>query len=465
MTDLFYLTDGREELYQWDTNRYIHADGVQQVHFVQSNVQFDVNVENKKALIPNEFLQNPCPIRAYAYILVDGNYTLRDKVLKIIPRAKPTDYPYPGLDHEALANRDKADQHPISAITGLSDALAEKVDKETGKGLSTNDFTTAEKTKLAGLSNYDDTAVKQRLSTIEGKESGWDAKQDAITDLSTIRSGAALGATALQPNDPISDLAEDANHRTVTDTEKATWNAKQNALTPDVDYATPEAVQQDISDATTDMATETWVSEQGFITADDIPVLSVNGKTGVVVLTAADLGIGSVFDLKGSVATKTALPTTGNKKGDVWYVVDESVGYIWLNDGTVDRWEMLGLSIDLSNYVTTSALASALNGYVQKVTGKGLSTNDFTDAYKTKLDAAITSLAGYATEQWVEAKGYLTEHQSLSAYRTSAAQDTIDATKEAKGKMTLNGTERTVTAHTLSITDGGTTTTYTVLGV
>lgn len=30
--------------------------------------------------------------------------------------------------------------------------LANKVDKETGKGLSTNDFTDAEKTKLAGIS-------------------------------------------------------------------------------------------------------------------------------------------------------------------------------------------------------------------------------------------------------------------------------------------------------------------------
>lgn len=46
--------------------------------------------------------------------------------------------------------------------------------------------------------SYDDTAIKARVSAIEAKESGWNAKQDAITDLATIRSGAALGATALQ---------------------------------------------------------------------------------------------------------------------------------------------------------------------------------------------------------------------------------------------------------------------------
>ena len=49
----------------------------------------------------------------------------------------------------------------------LTTLLAGKVDKVTGKGLSTNDYTTEEKTKLAGLSNYDDTALSGRVSDIE----------------------------------------------------------------------------------------------------------------------------------------------------------------------------------------------------------------------------------------------------------------------------------------------------------
>lgn len=47
----------------------------------------------------------------------------------------------------------------------LSDDLNDKVDKVSGKGLSTNDFTTAEKTKLAGLQNYDDTAIRALIPT------------------------------------------------------------------------------------------------------------------------------------------------------------------------------------------------------------------------------------------------------------------------------------------------------------
>lgn len=65
--------------------------------------------------------------------------------------------------------------------------LNNKVDKVTNMGLSTNDYTTADKNKLAG-----------------------------------IEAGAEVNPTSL------SELSEDATHRTVTDTEKSTWNAKSD---------------------------------------------------------------------------------------------------------------------------------------------------------------------------------------------------------------------------------------------
>lgn len=45
-------------------------------------------------------------------------------------------------------------------ITANEQAIATKVDKVDGMGLSQESFTTVEKTKLEGLSNYDDTAIK-----------------------------------------------------------------------------------------------------------------------------------------------------------------------------------------------------------------------------------------------------------------------------------------------------------------
>lgn len=113
----------------------------------------------------------------------------------------------------------------------------DKVDKVDGKQLSTEDFTTVLKNKLDGLNNYDDTELAESLSTLradfdklvsgdtttaiktfneiiaflDGIQDSQDlssiiasieqqiaGKQDTISDLATIRSGAAKGATALQ---------------------------------------------------------------------------------------------------------------------------------------------------------------------------------------------------------------------------------------------------------------------------
>lgn len=51
-----------------------------------------------------------------------------------------------------------------TTISELETQLDTKVDKEEGKGLSSNDYTDAEKEKLASLENYDDTEIKEALS-------------------------------------------------------------------------------------------------------------------------------------------------------------------------------------------------------------------------------------------------------------------------------------------------------------
>lgn len=54
----------------------------------------------------------------------------------------------------------------IDIINDHAELIDNKVDKQTGKGLSTNDYTTTEKEKLAGLSNYDDTDVRGLISAL-----------------------------------------------------------------------------------------------------------------------------------------------------------------------------------------------------------------------------------------------------------------------------------------------------------
>ena len=68
-----------------------------------------------------------------------------------------TDNNYTTAEKSKLAGLSNYDD---TEIRGL---IAGKVDKETGKGLSTNDYTTAEKTKLANLENYNDAEIKQDI--------------------------------------------------------------------------------------------------------------------------------------------------------------------------------------------------------------------------------------------------------------------------------------------------------------
>ena len=49
--------------------------------------------------------------------------------------------------------------------TYVDEELSKKVDKVEGKGLSTNDYTNEEKTKLSNLENYDDTELREEIDT------------------------------------------------------------------------------------------------------------------------------------------------------------------------------------------------------------------------------------------------------------------------------------------------------------
>lgn len=94
-----------------------------------------------------------------------------------------------------------------------------------------------------------------------------------------------------------------------------------------------------------------------------------------------------------NISTTTVYLKTGSKS-DPDNIYDE---YIYVKS----KWELLGSQkIDLSGYVTTDALTTALSDKVDKVPDKELSTNDFTTALKTKLER----IAEGATKTIVDAE-------------------------------------------------------------
>ena len=219
-----------------------------------------------------------------------------------------------------------------TVITAHQD-ISGKVDKVSGKQLSTEDFTTALKAKLEGLSNYDDTTISNAVSSLQtqintlvsgnandainsfneiiafldGVQDTQDlagiiasieqqiaTKQDKITDLETIRSGAAKGATALQsvPSEYITESELNAKSYATT----SQLSGKQDTIT---DLAT---IRSGAALGATALQSETY---KGTVTGVKMNGTTKNPSSGVV-----DLGtiITAHQDISGK-ADKSSLAT------------------------------------------------------------------------------------------------------------------------------------------------------------
>lgn len=107
-----------------------------------------------------------------------GKILQTNKVDKVSGKALSTN-DYTNAEKSKLAGLSNYNDTQVkSDITAANTAIGQlqtrvesvdnsKVDKVSGKGLSENDYTTAEKNKLAGLSNYDDTKLKEDVEQLK----------------------------------------------------------------------------------------------------------------------------------------------------------------------------------------------------------------------------------------------------------------------------------------------------------
>jgi lysophospholipase L1-like esterase len=147
------------------------------------------------------------------------------------------------------------------------------------------------------------------------------------------------------------------------------------------------------------------------------------------------------LNYKGSVPTYNDLPTEGNLEGDVWNVTKTDVNYAW----TGTDWDPFGSSaVNIVDDLTTGGATAALSAEqgkvlkglvdtkVDKVSGKQLSTNDYTTAEKNKL----AGLSNY-NDADLKASIKLNSDNIASmdaAYKAAdeVLQDNIDAEKAAR---------------------------------
>ena len=86
------------------------------------------------------------------------------------------------------------------------------------------------------------------------------------------------------------------------------------------------------------------------------------------------------------------------------------------------KLDALHINIDLSSYATKEELTQAINSIDLSAYAKKTDIPSL-DGYAKKTD--IPSLEGYVTNEQLNAKGYLTEHQDWSAYALKTEIPTV----------------------------------------
>ena len=175
--------------------------------------------------------------------------------------------------------------------SNLDTKLQEKVSVEKGKGLSTNDYTTEEKQKLAGLQNY--TLSKASADALGGVKVGAGLQVAEDGTLSATGGGVA---------------------------DSVDWENVQNKPTI--------ITQKDVTNAFT-----TSLEAANLATSEE--------------LSAVEAKLTGVYHFKGSVDTFDSLPTDA-ADGDVYNVTDSGMNYGYI--AASKTWDALGSIIDLSGY-------------------------------------------------------------------------------------------------------------------
>lgn len=191
----------------------------------------------------------------------------------------------------------------------------------------------------------DDTSTTHKFVTTTEKTT-WNGKQDAISDLATIRSGASAGATAVQPADlanvaTTGDYDDLINKPTIPTVNDATLTIQKNGTS--VATFTANASSNVTANISVPTTTNDLTNNSGFITSSDIPV--------------TDVTVGGTSVVSAGVAVVPAIPTVNNPtititQGGV------TKGSFTLNQATGDTiaLDAGGGSADIDNLtITTNA--------------------------------------------------------------------------------------------------------------
>ena len=324
----------------------------------------------------------------------------------------------------------------------------------------------------------------QDISNLATK-SELDAKQDVISDLETIRSGAALGSTALQsvPSEYITET--ELNEKGYLTAVPDVYITEDELSSQLADKVSQNGLNEAINGVRNDIPTNVseLTNDSGYITLNEVPKVDLSGyalKSEIPDISVKQdkLTAGNGISITDNVISLDyeydlfevvqSLPTENISDNKVYLLLDSNgsegntyVEYLYVNG----QWEELGkfkVNIDLSEYATEQWVNE--QGFLKEhqdisnlATKEELSTKQDTindletirsgaakgatalqsvpSEYVTETElnnkGYLTSVPDtYATEQWVNEQGFLKEHQDISNLATkselNAKQDAIN---------------------------------------
>lgn len=215
----------------------------------------------------------------------------------------------------------------------------------------------------------------------------------------------------------------------------------------------------------------------------DAALSAAQGKALKTLIDDLKASVAAALDYKGTKDTYDALPTKGNKKGDVWNVVaahgttPAGTNYAW--DGT--QWDPLGGTVDLSGYYTKTQVDDAistakteleaadtalerqittvtnqLNNKVDKVEGSGLISDTDLNQIRTNksdIESLQTSVGGKQDELTPGNAVSITEENVIDVKLDPASNEALS--KSAEGlKLDLSGVKGSTVKVGVAITGG-----------